>query len=63
MGVTSKYEITKAEVQRLALEWQKSKHVVVTDIEDWFAIRSVQYALHRNPSAWDRLNLTHCPTH
>ena len=29
MGVTSKYEITKAEVQRLALEWQKSKHVVV----------------------------------
>jgi len=29
MGATTKYEITKAEVQRLASEWQKAKHVVV----------------------------------
>ena len=29
MGVTSKYEITRAEVDRLALEWCKAKHVVV----------------------------------
>jgi hypothetical protein len=29
VGATTKYEITKAEVQRLATEWQKAKHVVV----------------------------------
>jgi hypothetical protein len=29
MGVTTKYEITRTEVDRLALEWCKAKHVVV----------------------------------
>lgn len=29
MSQTSKYEITRAEVDRLALEWCKAKHVVV----------------------------------
>lgn len=29
MGITNKYEITRAEVDRLSLEWCKAKHVVV----------------------------------
>lgn len=29
MSATAKYEITRAEVDRLALEWCKAKHIVV----------------------------------
>lgn len=29
MSATAKYEITRAEVDRLALEWCKAKHVIV----------------------------------